>query len=166
MATEYCQPMRIGIVGYGTLGKFLAHKILDQKDGGNDHSHGCAMELAFVWNRSAEKVRSDTRIPVKCVVENLSEVWEPSTKDKWHATLIVEVAHPFVCIQHVEQLLSVANVLVGSPNAFADHSLDDLVRRCSLGRRVPGEEVLVVATFARNSLLADVVGARNLVIGC
>ena len=41
---------RIGIVGYGSVGQFLSDKIL------SDPVCKEIMELAFVWNRTAEKL--------------------------------------------------------------------------------------------------------------
>lgn len=40
-------PRRVGIVGYGKLGQYLAAKVL-ATDG---------LELAFVWNRNKDKVK-------------------------------------------------------------------------------------------------------------
>lgn len=45
---------RVGIVGYGKLGKYLAATILDNPDLG--------LELAFVWNRTAAKVTEDPQV--------------------------------------------------------------------------------------------------------
>ena len=45
---------RVGLVGYGKLGKFLASKILDEA--------GHNLELAWVWNRTPETVTSDERV--------------------------------------------------------------------------------------------------------
>lgn len=41
--TELHMAKRVGIVGYGKLGRYLAHAVLDRPE---------TLQLAFVWNRS------------------------------------------------------------------------------------------------------------------
>lgn len=41
-------PKRVGIVGYGKLGQYLAKGVLERP---------AELELAFVWNRCAEEER-------------------------------------------------------------------------------------------------------------
>lgn len=48
---------RVGIVGAGALGQYLIEAIV------NDAKTSAAFEIAFVWNRSFEKVASNPLIP-------------------------------------------------------------------------------------------------------
>jgi predicted dinucleotide-utilizing enzyme len=58
---------RVGIVGFGNLGKFLVKKIrFDPYVSQN-------LEVAFVWNRSKDKIACDVTIPKELILENLSE---------------------------------------------------------------------------------------------
>ena len=47
--SEHVSPRRrrVGVVGYGKLGQYLVEAILARPE---------ALELAFVWNRSAERI--------------------------------------------------------------------------------------------------------------
>lgn len=72
----------IGIVGYGHLGQYLAQKIL------MDPIAKEKLEIAWVWNRSVEKIKDDKSIPEDKILHNLDEF---HTR---HADLILEVCHP------------------------------------------------------------------------
>ncbi|KAE8594875.1 hypothetical protein XENTR_v10019832 [Xenopus tropicalis] len=97
--------MRIGVVGYGHIGKYLVDKIVRE---GANHS----MELAFVWNRRREKLSG--AVDPRLQLQDLSDC------QRWAADLIVEVAHPCITREYGEKFLSVAHFLVGSPTALAD----------------------------------------------
>ena len=56
---------RIGIVGYGKLGQYLAHAIVKRDD----------MELAFVWNRNPKVVLGDPKV-APSLLEDLSKFAE------------------------------------------------------------------------------------------
>jgi aspartate dehydrogenase len=58
---------KVGIVGYGSLGQFLAHKILE------DQKILAELEIAFIWNRSVDKIASDSKIDKKLILEDLSQ---------------------------------------------------------------------------------------------
>jgi hypothetical protein len=58
---------RVGIVGFGNVGKFLVKKIQ------LDPHISQILELAFVWNRTPEKLTCDATIPKELILENLSE---------------------------------------------------------------------------------------------
>ena len=58
---------KVGIVGYGSLGQFLAHKILE------DQKISAELEISFVWNRSTDKIISDPKIDKKLILEDLSQ---------------------------------------------------------------------------------------------
>lgn len=102
---------RVGIVGYGALGQYLARSLTAQSD---------RFELVWVWNRSAEKVQQDAAVKEKCVV---------ALDDSLPAVdLIVEVAHPDLVKEYGAFFLSRADFFVGSPAAFSDQSTEDSIR--------------------------------------
>ena len=70
---------RIGIVGYGHLGKFLTDAVLKSPH----------LELAFVWNRTKAAFENSGLYP-NLILANLEECGQ--TKPD----LIVEVSHPTV----------------------------------------------------------------------
>ena len=57
---------RVGIVGFGEIGKYLLDQILTSE---NAHMS----ELAFVWNRSFAKVLTDDRILPQQRLEHLDD---------------------------------------------------------------------------------------------
>lgn len=67
---------RVGVVGYGALGKFLVNAIL---------AEGSGLELAFVWNRTPAAVTEDARV-ASFLLEDLREAGKRSPD------LIVEVS--------------------------------------------------------------------------
>eukprot|EP00759_Apiculatamorpha_spiralis_P032371 PhF_6_TR33820/c0_g1_i2/m.49598/K06989/nadX; aspartate dehydrogenase len=100
--------VRIGIVGYGHLGIFLADYILQDPTK--------SMELAFVWNRTFSAVTNDSRVAA-VGLENLDDF--VSRK----ADVIVEVCHPAVVAKYIDQWLLHAHVMIGSLTAFADEEV-------------------------------------------
>jgi len=112
---------RVGIIGFGHLGQFLTERVQESPD----------HELAFVWNRSPEKIREG--LPV---LEDLADA-ASMTPD-----LIVEVAHPVVAKRHLASLLGVCDVMAGSPTAFADADTE------AAGRAACTEHGLYVAKGA------------------
>lgn len=97
---------RIGIVGYGHLGKFLTNAILKHDQ----------LELAFVWNRT--KSAFDQSIDSKHILEHLEQC--PERKPD----LIVEVSHPLVVQQFGELFLKTCDFMLGSPTALADPDIE------------------------------------------
>ena len=85
--------IRVGIVGYGSLGQFLVKSILD--DSTNQFS------ISFVWNRTKEKLNADPMIKKSWIIDDLESV-----VDIDHVDLIVEVAHPQICIQYAKLFCS------------------------------------------------------------
>ena len=59
--------LRVGIVGYGHLGAYLATAILE------DEKVKERLELAFVWNRSSDKIDNQEIRSKGLVLENLDE---------------------------------------------------------------------------------------------
>ena len=70
---------RIGIVGYGHLGKFLTDAILNHPK----------LELAFVWNRT-QTAFDGSGIDSKLILEDLKNCGQTNPD------LIVEVSHPII----------------------------------------------------------------------
>ena len=70
---------RIGIVGYGHLGKFLTEAIVNHPK----------LELAFVWNRT-KSVFDHSGIDTNLILDDLRNC------GKTNPDLIVEVSHPIV----------------------------------------------------------------------
>ena len=95
--------MRIGIIGYGYIGRHVAHAILEQPQ------HG--MELAFVYARKPEKLAA---LPDSCRAERLDDI------ERFHADLIVECAHPDVTHRYGARFLQHADYLPLSVNALGD----------------------------------------------
>lgn len=107
---------RVGIVGYGKLGQYLAKAILD------DPKASCKLELAFVWNRTAAAVKEDKSIPAEAVLEDLGDFASRN------ADLIVEVAHPDITLTYGRAFMEHADYLVGSPTAFANEACESIVQ--------------------------------------
>ncbi|XP_074642864.1 aspartate dehydrogenase domain-containing protein-like [Tubulanus polymorphus] len=105
---------RIGIVGYGHLGKFLVNQILLREDD---------LELVFVWNRTSSVLRNE--VDEKYILEDLS-LFADRKPD-----LIVEVAHPLITAQFGVDFLKVADYLVGSPTTFADIKVEESMREAA-----------------------------------
>ena len=96
---------RIGIIGYGYIGKTLVERI---------SADDCALELAFVYNRSPEKL-SD--IDPELIVTDLAEVAD------FNADLIVETAHPGITADYGVSFLTHSNYLPLSTTALVDDDL-------------------------------------------
>merc|ERR1740130_312753 len=73
---------RVGILGYGKIGQYLARSIL------TDASVSQELELAFVWNRTPAKMAD---LPKEVQLADINDFPEKM------ADLIIEVAHPLIC---------------------------------------------------------------------
>lgn len=100
---------RVGIVGYGSLGRFLYTAIGLRSD----------LEVAFVWNRSPEAL---VGLDSSLICSDLRDF------ASFRPDVVVEVAHPDVTLQHGERFLQAAHYLAGSPTALADQELEDRIR--------------------------------------
>jgi aspartate dehydrogenase len=109
---------RVGIVGYGDLGRYLVQSIL------HDERVSSQLELAFVWNRTSEKLHADD-IPQALILNNLDDFRSQ------RVDLIVEVAHASVTEAYAAQFLEVADFMVGSPTVFASATIEAKVREAS-----------------------------------
>ncbi|XP_061422476.1 aspartate dehydrogenase domain-containing protein isoform X1 [Lethenteron reissneri] len=107
---------RVGIVGYGHLGEYLVREL--QREGG---TYG--LELAFVWNRSAERMQGN--------VEPDQQLRDLEQFAERRADLIVEVSHPNISRDFGERFLQHADYLVGSPTALADAATERRLREAS-----------------------------------
>jgi aspartate dehydrogenase len=97
---------RVGLVGFGFIGAGLYREI----SGG-----ACpGLEIAFVWNRSAQKLHG---VSTGHVLEDLSR-FAPTAPD-----LIVEAAHPDITRSHGEAFLSHCDYMPLSVTALADDGL-------------------------------------------
>lgn len=95
--------MRIGIVGYGFIGRHLYQRLMQGGEPG--------LSVAFVWNRSPGKVAG---VPMGLVLRDLTQAAEK------RADLIVELAHPGVTRDHGTKFAAAADYLVTSVTALAD----------------------------------------------
>uniref|UniRef100_A0A1X7VAK4 Aspartate dehydrogenase domain-containing protein n=1 Tax=Amphimedon queenslandica TaxID=400682 RepID=A0A1X7VAK4_AMPQE len=100
---------RVGIVGFGSLGQYLYHALQDSKD---------EYEIAFVWNRSAEKMRGI--VPPELILNDLKSCHSRSPH------IIIEVAHPSIAAEYGALFLQSADFLIGSGTALAD---DEVMKR-------------------------------------
>ncbi|ELU04098.1 hypothetical protein CAPTEDRAFT_1663 [Capitella teleta] len=105
--------MRIGIVGFGNLGQFLADAILKRDD----------LELAFVWNRTQATLQG--KVDSSFILEDLDDFAERE------ADLIVEVAHPKITALYGPRFLQHADYLIGSPTAVADREIESQLRNAA-----------------------------------
>lgn len=111
---------RIGIVGFGALGRFLAERIVAEGD-----AHGC--EIAFVWNRTAAAVAEHPLFAAGGALEG-KILPELDAMEAWKPTLVVEVAHPALMKTLAPKVLAHADYFCGSPTALADAETETVVR--------------------------------------
>ncbi|BBM82481.1 aspartate dehydrogenase domain-containing protein [Candidatus Uabimicrobium amorphum] len=99
-------PRKVGIVGYGNLGKYLVENMDD------------SFELSFVYNRDTSKIKG---VDGEKVLQNLDDF------TNYDVDLIVEVAHPEISKKYATRFLQHADYMPGSPTAFADKELESKV---------------------------------------
>jgi aspartate dehydrogenase len=98
--------VRVGLVGFGFIGAGLYRAIA-----GSEYE---ALEIAFVWNRSSDKIAS---VPKTLVLDDLADFAR-------HAPdLIVEAAHPDISRTHAVAFLQSCDYMPASVTALADDSL-------------------------------------------
>lgn len=98
--------IRVGILGYGNLGRYLTKRILE-----DDSFH-----LAFVWNRT--RTAFGKEIGSHLILDDFSQLPQ---KD---VDIVIEVAHPLVTREHGEQILKHCHYLLGSPSILADPEVE------------------------------------------
>lgn len=124
--------MRVGIVGYGSLGQFLCQSIQEH----NAQASTDPIEIAFVWNRTKGKV------PV-----TLPELDDLADFASRRPTLVVEVSHPGISRDFGERFLGVCDYYMGSPTAMADATLAASLRSLANGTSTPGALYIPVGAF-------------------
>ena len=97
--------MRIGLIGYGYIGRFIVERIQDS---------GGRFEIAFIHNRSAEALAS---IDSTLRLDDLGEACA------CRPDLIVECAHPTITGRFGESFLGCADYMPFSVSALADDAL-------------------------------------------
>jgi predicted dinucleotide-utilizing enzyme len=104
---------RVGIVGYGAVGRYLTEKLI------NDPVCQRILELSFVCDPiNAQLVFEQSDIPKEACLERLSDF---ATKQP---DLIVEVAHPDVTRDYGMKFLETCDYMPGSPTAFANPQIE------------------------------------------
>ena len=117
---------KIGIIGYGNTGQFLCKKIL------TDVKYSREFDLAFVWNRSIEKLAADKDIvPEKYWLrgEDAGEAFQNYVGNGGEIDMIVEVAHPNVVRDCGALFLEYADLYVASITALADANTEKILRK-------------------------------------
>jgi len=98
---------RIGIIGFGFIGRHIYDQISSGLIPG--------LEIAFVWNRSPERVRD---VPRSSILTDLEQF------QQFSPDLLVEMCHPDVTRQYGERFLSTADYMMLSVTAMADPELN------------------------------------------
>lgn len=96
---------RVGIIGFGYIGRYLADKIMAPESG---------LELAFVHNRSAAALET---LPSELRLVDLADARSTAPD------LIVEVSHPSVTAAFGSEFLSFADYMPLSVTALTDDAL-------------------------------------------
>lgn len=104
---------KIGIVGYGHLGKYLVEEIFRRDD----------VELAFVWNRTVSVLEG--QVDQKYILKDLKDF-----RNK-QVDLIVEVAHPNITKEYGSSFLEAADYMIGSPTALADEKTEHNLKQAA-----------------------------------
>jgi hypothetical protein len=117
---------RIGIVGFGKIGEFFVRAVH------SDPAVAARLEVAFVWNRSAEKVAAAIAEGVLTEAQHLRDLDAFASVP---VDLIVEVSHPDVIRDYGERFLQHADLMIGSPTSFADAEVEARVRAAAAKER-------------------------------
>lgn len=102
--------MRIGILGFGSLGKYIYNAAKDRED----------LDVVWVWNRTLDALNE---LPETLRLLDINDI---PNKDK--VDLIIEVAHPSITQQYGSFLVQQSNYFVGSPTCFANAETENSVR--------------------------------------
>jgi len=104
---------RVGIVGFGAVGKYLTRAILENPQ--------CKKRLQLAWvcdPMNPAGVKQSSMVPAACCLEYLNDFAAKS------ADLIVEVAHPDISRRYGKAFLGTADYMPASITAFADKSVE------------------------------------------
>jgi aspartate dehydrogenase len=107
---------RVGIVGFGKIGQYLATAIT------SDEATRKKFELVWVWNRTPRKLEH----PLLSPGQRLTDLADSSRLSE--ADLIVEVAHPAVIQEHAARFLEHADLMIGSPTSLAAREVEAAIR--------------------------------------
>ena len=110
--------MRVGIIGYGTIGSYLHRQMADRPELG--------LETAFVYNRSRRRLEA---LPEHLVLPDLADFREREPE------LVVEAAHPDVTREHGPSFLEHADYMPLSLTALADDRLRERMLDAAQHRR-------------------------------
>lgn len=119
----------IGILGYGSVGRFLSRKILE------DPSLKNQFELVFVWNRSVPKLPLEEDMPNSIFHSgpDIEQIFQQFLQEGGVSPdLLVEVCHPAVIEKSGAFFLTHSNLLVSSITALANKTTLEKLR-CAAG---------------------------------
>ncbi|KAM9510602.1 aspartate dehydrogenase domain-containing protein isoform 1-T2 [Guaruba guarouba] len=102
---------RVGILGYGQLGRFLVGQLLTR-------GPPLGLTLGFVWTRGGAL----DGVPPPLQLRDLKELPHMDVE------LVVEVAHPSVAMEYGEEILRRADFMLGSPTALSDPDTERRLR--------------------------------------
>lgn len=122
-ANHQQRPLRIGILGFGALGQYLATRIIHE---GEIISPGDRpLILSFVWARDPSKGLSTSDL-LPPSTARLSDIDAAASLS---VDLVVEVCHPEVVKNSAVRFLeNGSDILIGSPTALADANLEAQLR--------------------------------------
>ena len=112
---------KIAIIGYGSVGRFLVDKIL------NDPTVSKQLELVLVWNRTASKLQDGLLPKTYHLTGDLPIVFREYARQK-PLDLIVELAHPDIIRRHGPMFLEYADLFISSITSLADQRTESLLR--------------------------------------
>jgi len=98
--------VRVGLIGFGFIGVGLYRAITGHEFDG--------LEVAFVWNRSADKLAG---VPAPLVLADIANFADAAPD------LIIESAHPDITRAHGEAFLAQCDYMPFSVTALADDAL-------------------------------------------
>jgi aspartate dehydrogenase len=119
MDTNDARKWRIGLIGYGNLGQYLAKAIL------NDSVISQLFVLVFVYNRTESKMSELPGTVYK--MTDLNHLNQAPEVD-----IIVEVSHPVIIQKFGSQFLSRAHLFIGSPTALADEQCEKELKQMAV----------------------------------
>ncbi|CAI5445981.1 unnamed protein product [Caenorhabditis angaria] len=136
--------VRVAIIGYGHLGKFLIEKLRLEPD----------FEIVKIWNRTKSEENEEVQTLDTINASNLSNI-----------DLVIEVAHPKIIHDYGQLILENCDLFIGSPTCLADQKLFDNLK--SVGTKF-NRKILVPsgAFWGANDIqkMAEVGTLKNLTV--
>jgi len=108
----------VGILGYGNLGKFIADKIL------NDKQVGESLKLVFVWNRDQDKLK-DLDASLQLLGPDLGAAYANFRHDNPAPDILVEFSHSSIVSEYGAMFLEESDVFISTVTAFADPTIEN-----------------------------------------